>query len=65
MEIRDVCTPKKWVDKNKEEKTSWYKIGTAFIQEDGRISLDLAASPINGKCCIFKRKNKKEPELAF
>lgn len=58
MEIRDVCAAKKYKNRAGEEKTQWFKIGTAFIQDDGRISLDMAAAPIDGKCFLFPRKAK-------
>ena len=70
MEIRDVCTGRRYTDKTtKEEKTQWYRIGAAFIHSDGRMNLELAALPVNGDCVLFPRKPKesgsKEEPLPF
>ncbi len=59
MDIRDVYTAEKYTDKQGQEKTTWYKIGTAFIKEDGGIGLSLAAFPRSGQAQVFKRKPKE------
>jgi len=58
MEIRDVCTLERYKDKEGQEKTSWYRIGTAFLHDDGRISVKLAATPVDGSMSLFPKKDK-------
>jgi hypothetical protein len=64
MEIRDACTVRRYRNKAGEDKSAWYKIGTAFLQEDGRVSLQLAALPVNGEIMLFKRQPKEQPQPA-
>ena len=61
MEIRDISTVRRYKNKAGEEKSAWYRIGTAFLQDDGRISLQMAALPVSGECCLFKRERKNAP----
>jgi len=58
MEIRDVCTGEKYKARDGNEKMAWYRIGKAFLQDDGRISLKLAALPVDGNLVLFPRKEK-------
>lgn len=60
MEIRDACTVRRYKSKAGEDKSAWYKIGTAFLHEDGRISMQLAALPVNGEIVLFKPKPKED-----
>jgi hypothetical protein len=41
MEIRDICVPETY-KKDGQDKTFWHKIGTMFLQDDGRRILPVA-----------------------
>lgn len=58
--MRDICTPQKYTTKQGEEKTYWYKIGTAFIDGD-KIGLKFAALPVTGDCQVFKKQERTAP----
>jgi len=57
METRDICTAEK---NEKTDKTYWYKIGTAFFKDDGKISIKLVAFPQSGQAQIFKRRERAD-----
>lgn len=60
MEIRSVSTAQTYTTKDGKEKKRWYRIGTAFIHEDGeKINLDLGALPVSGKLYLFKIDEEK------
>ena len=43
--IKDVCYPRKYIDKQGEEKVNWIKIGTSF-EKDGGQNIELYCLPI-------------------
>ena len=63
MIVKDVCTFETYLDKaSGQEKKSWSKIGTAFVRDDGSISIKLIALPLNGMMSVFERKQKQQSD---
>ena len=55
MERRDVTNRKDVfviVDKGQDKKSFWHKIGVAFVNKDGSLSVHLDSLPMNGKLQI-------------
>lgn len=63
--IKDVCYPRKYTDKNGDEKTNWIKIGTSFEKDDKQnieiytIPVDLKGGKLQISC--FAKKKFNEP----
>lgn len=62
--IKDVCYPRKYKDKNGEEKTNWIKVGTSF-EKDGRQNIEIYTYPVSNddklKVCVFEQKRNENP----
>lgn len=54
--MKDVFTI---VEKEGWEKSMWYRVGTAFENRDGSLTLFLDALPVNGKLHVRDRKAKQ------
>ena len=67
--IKDVCYPRKYVDKSGEEKTNWIKIGTSFEKVDSHHNIEIYTIPVNqensGKLKISLFPQKKFEENPF
>lgn len=48
------------VEKEKDERNNWVKIGVAFVNKDKSINVQLDALPVNGMLHIRKPKDKPE-----
>lgn len=46
-----------------EKKTRWVRCGSAWVKDDGKISVLLDALPVNGKLILMKPKAKDD--IAF
>lgn len=64
--IKDVCYPRKYKDKNGDDKTNWIKIGTSF-ERDGKQNIELYTIPVDLKdgklqvSCFEKRNFNETP----
>lgn len=54
--MKDVFTI---VEKEGWDKSLWYRVGTAFENRDGSLTLFLDALPVNGKLHVRERKQKQ------
>ena len=65
--IKDVCYPRKYKDKNGEDKTNWIKIGTSF-ERDGKQNIEIYTIPVNnsdGKIQVSCFERKKIDQTPF
>lgn len=60
----DANTPKDafLISEDKNGKSHWTKVGTAFVNKDGSLNVFLEAFPKDGKIQIRERKPKKDKE---
>jgi len=62
--IKDVCYPRKYTDKNGDEKTNWIKIGTSF-EKEGRQNIEIYSLPVGVTekltICVFPKKDFNQP----
>lgn len=58
--MKEVYTVTNYKDKQGNEKSFWQKVGTAFENKDGSLSVNLNALPVNGKLVIQDKKEWKE-----
>jgi hypothetical protein len=67
LKIKDVCYPRKYMDKNGEEKTNWIKIGTSFEKIGGHHNIEIYTLPVSqdGKIKISLFEKKKFEENPF
>lgn len=49
----DVCTGRDY-ETGGEKKTAWTRLGTAFVNDNGSITIHLDGNPINGKLTLFE-----------
>ena len=64
--IKNVCYPRKYVDKNGDEKTNWIKIGTSFENTStGHHNIEIYTFPVGVKgklkVSLFGNKNDDNP----
>lgn len=47
-------------DRGQDEKAWWTRIGTAFENNDGSLSVIFEALPVDGRCQIRKEQDRRE-----
>ncbi len=62
--IKDVCYPRKYKDKNGDDKTNWIKIGTSFEKVGGHHNIEIYVLPMTNeeklKVSLFPQKKYEE-----
>lgn len=61
---QDVCFGTKYTDNQGNEKTSWKNVGTAFVSDQGKISIKLDSVPCgewDGWLSLFDQREKQAP----
>ncbi len=64
MEIKrfNICSPETYVNKDKEEKTMWHRVGrmTEFIKENGAVNRMIEIPAIGLKAQVFPEKERED-----
>ncbi len=61
----DAMMVEEYIDKEGNGRSKWTKIGAAFANESGSVSIQLNALPINGKVVLQVPLTKEEREAKF
>lgn len=63
MEYKNICTKKTYKDRNGNEKTQWFVVGTLKTNDDSKQFIELGMFPGTAFYCFEpKPKEQKEPQ---